>query len=277
MNNKLDPVASHYGIDGLVSRVLSALEQTHGNLEHLTVADLTPVDSFHIRGRAATVELAERVGISPRWRVLDVGSGPGGTARYLAAEYNCQVTGLDLTPEYVALAEHLSELVDLTKDTRFEHGNALSMPFVDENFDCVWMEHVQMNIADKNKLVLEIYRVLKAGGRLVMHEVFKGAAGEPHLPVPWSENSSTNFMVTPAEMRKTIQAQEFEIMEWKDITNDARNWFRSMQQRIAASEPPPLGIHLLMGLNAQDKITNLGRSFEEDRVKVIQAVAEKPR
>ena len=277
MENQHDPVAVHYGTSGLLNRVLATLRKTHGSLEHLTVTDLAPVDSFHIRGRASTAELAKRAGISSRWQILDVGSGPGGTARYLAAAYGCHVTGLDLTAEYVSLAERLSEIVGLSQNTSFECGNALSMPFEEDDFDCVWMEHVQMNIADKSKLVLEIHRVLKAGGRLLMHEVFNGAAGEPHLPVPWSEDSSTSFMVTSEKMQQILLAQGFEVIEWRDVTDSARKWFRSVQKRIAESGLQPVGIHLLMGSNAAEKMANVNRNLQEGRLKLIQALAKKPR
>lgn len=277
MDNQHDPVAAPYKTDDLLNRVLSALRKTHGSLGRLTPNDLAPVDSFHIRGRASTAELAKRAGISSRWRILDVGSGPGGTARFLAAEYGCQVTGLDLTAEYVSLAKRLSEIVGLAKATQFEQGNALFMPFGAENFDCIWMEHLQMNIADKSKLVLEIHRVLKAEGRLVMHEVFKGDAGEPHLPVPWSEDTSTSFMITPAKMRQILLAQGFEIIEWIDVTDSAREWFRSVQNRIVKSGLRPVGIHLLMGLNAEEKMANVNRNLQERRIKLIQALMKKPK
>ncbi len=110
-----------------------------------------------------------------------------------------------------------------------------------------------------------------------MHEVFKGAAGEPHLPVPWSEDSSTSFMVTPAKMRQILLAQRFEIIEWRDVTDSAREWFRSVQKRIVKSGLRPVGIHLLMGANAEEKMANVNRNLQEGRIKLIQAVAKKPR
>ncbi len=275
MNDQSDPIAAHYGIEGLYDAVLSALLEAHGSLENLTATDLAPIDNFHIRGRASTKELATLVGILPRWKVLDVGSGPGGTARLLAADQNCQVTGLDLTSALVSLAKRLSEIINLTKNTRFACGDALAMPFKEGRFDCVWMEHVQMNISDKHKLALEIYRVLKPGGHLALHEVFKGYRMDPHLPVPWSNDVTTSFMVTSEEMRQTLDNCGFEILEWRDVTSAAKAWFGSIEKRIDESWPPTIGIHLLMGPNAREKMLNLSRNLEEERLNVIQAVAAK--
>lgn len=277
MTDQHDEVAAHYGAEDLVDRVHAALREARGSLENLTVGDLTPIDSFHIRGPAATAELACRVDISPGWRVLDVGSGPGGTARYLAAEHGCRVTGLDITPEYVSLAESLSQMVGLTETTSFHCGNALAMPFPDEEFDCVWAEQVQMNIADKSRFFSEMYRVLRRGSQLVMLEVFQGARECIHLPVPWSEKPSTNFLVTAAEMQQIVQDQGFEIVEWADVTAVSMEWFRSVRQKIAETGTPSVGAHLLMGPSAPEKGFNLRLNLEEGRVTVEQAVLERPR
>jgi len=267
---------AHYQIEGLVDRVRSALGRTYGNLDHLTCSELRSVDSFHIRGLASTKELAGLVGILPRWRVLDVGSGPGGTARHLAAKYNCTVTGMDITPAYVALAEYLSHLTSLSEVTTFECGDALSMPFGEGGFDCVWMEHVQMNIPEKSLLISETYRVLKHGGRLAMQEVFSGEGGDPFLPSPWSGDLTTSFMTTAAEMRQTILAEGFKIAVWRDVTAASRDWFRSSLQRIAEAGFPAVGIHLLMGPDAHEKMMNVKRSLEDNRLTVVQAVMDKP-
>ena len=271
-----DPVASHYTVDDLKDRVLAALEAAHGSLEGLTVADVAGADSFHIRGRAATVELAERVGFQPDWHVLDVGSGPGGTARHLAVTYGCHVTGLDLTPSFVTLAEELSRLVGLEDATDYQCGNALDMPFDEAAFDCVWLEHVQMNIPDKKALLTEIHRVLKPGGALALYEIFRGSGGDAFYPAPWSERLETSHLVTPDTLQQTARDTGFEITDWRDVSETAVAWFQEMAQKSAGTGPPPVGVQLNINENAPEKLANVRQSLEQNRIAVIQAILHKP-
>jgi 2-polyprenyl-3-methyl-5-hydroxy-6-metoxy-1,4-benzoquinol methylase len=110
MENARVPVESHYARGEILNSILRALGQMGKEVSQLVPSDLAPVDEFHIRGREATVELAERASLKPGLRVLDVGSGLGGSVRYLTSEHQCRVTGIDLAREYVAVADALAEL-----------------------------------------------------------------------------------------------------------------------------------------------------------------------
>src|SRR4051812_9338328 len=72
--------------------------------DYLDVDDLAPLDEFHALGRAATISLAELAGITAGERVLDVGAGLAGPARYLAARFGADVTALDATPRFCRAA-----------------------------------------------------------------------------------------------------------------------------------------------------------------------------
>ncbi len=164
MNTVNNQIEYHYKRENLLKAILDALRETGKDPSRLEPADLAPVDTFHIRGREATVELARRTSLKPGDRVLDVGSGLGGSARYLASQYQCLVTGVDITRAYVDTANALAELTGLENKVNFQHASALDLPFEDNAFDAVWTEHVQMNIADKRTFYREIARVTRPGG-----------------------------------------------------------------------------------------------------------------
>lgn len=268
-------VESHYGRGKILDAILGALAISGKDLAKLVPADLAPVDEFHIRGREGTLELASRLALTPGLRVVDVGSGLGGSARYLASEHQCRVTGIDLTHEYVEVAKALAGRVGLGGKIDFRHGSALAMPFESGAFDLAWTEHVQMNIADKRAFYGEIARVLKRGGRLAFHEIFQGVGGTPHFPVPWADEPSISFLATPDAIRDALADAGFKILDWEERTERALEWFTETFDKVKQSGPPPLGIHLLMGTTAKAKFENVLRNLQEHRIAVYQAVTQK--
>ena len=108
--------AEHYTQRNLYESIIAALKRMGKTPDQVTAEDLAPVDSFHIRGRTATLELGRLARLGPGDAVLDVGCGLGGSARHLAQAFGCRVTGLDLTPEYIATAEKLANASEYFRD-----------------------------------------------------------------------------------------------------------------------------------------------------------------
>ena len=106
-------ISKHYGISGILNSILEGLESSGKDLHSLTPDDLSPIDEFHTRGKESTIEIANLAQIHPHHNVLDVGCGLGGSARYIANEYGCSVVGIDLTDEYIDVANKLTEFVIL--------------------------------------------------------------------------------------------------------------------------------------------------------------------
>src|SRR5512135_933686 len=199
-----EAVQTHYTRADLGDAILAALESAGKDVNRLTPEDLAPIDEFHIRGREATLELARAAGLDATKRVLDVGSGVGGTARCLAKEFGCRVTGVDLTDEYCRAAAMLCARTGLAHLVDFRQGDATNLPFDDCTFDVVWTEHVAMNIPDKTRLYNEMHRVLNPGGTLAIYDVLAGPSGPVLFPVPWARAPDASFLVQPDELRELL-------------------------------------------------------------------------
>ncbi len=271
----MEEVARHYGRSEVLAAILNGLRAEGKDLDHLTPDDLAPVDELHIRGREATEELAALAGVTTGMKVLDVGCGLGGSSRYLAARHGCDVTGIDLTPEYCAAATDLSRRLGLGPRIRFECGSALDMPIEDASFDLAWTQHVQMNIADKRGLYAEIFRVLRPGGKFAFHDVLAGPGGTPHYPAPWAETPELSYLIAPGDLRELLSETGFQIVEWRDKTEISRDWFLAEMEKRATGPKPNLGPHLLFGETGPAKIQNVARNLVEQRISIFQGVLTK--
>ena len=209
----MDQVARFYsGPGGLVSAIGAALDAAGLDRATLRPADLAPVDEFHIRGRAASLEIVEALGPTSDSHVLDLGSGLGGPARTLAEVTGCTVTGVDLTSEFCEVATVLSAWTQLSDRTRFQVGDATATGLPDAAADAALTVHVGMNISDKPALYAEAFRVLRAGGRFVVYDVLQGEGGDVRYPVPWANDASTSFLATPHDMRDLLPAVGFDVI-----------------------------------------------------------------
>lgn len=271
-------VNAHYGRSGLGRTILDMLRAAGKDLDNLTPDDLAPVDQFHTRGRDATLELLRHADFSAGMQVLDVGGGIGGPARTLASVADCRVTVLDLTEEFCQVGEMLTERTRLGDRVTFRHGSALDMPFPDASFDGVWTQHSSMNIADKERLYGEVFRVLRPGGRLALHEIMAGEAQPIHFPVPWAREPAISFLRRPDDLRALLTATGFKERTWLDVTAPSLEFFDRLQARAAPPPggPPQPSLGVLMGPEFAQMAANQVRNIREGRIAIIQAVLDRP-
>ena len=274
MNDIEAAVARHYGDAGLLARIMAGLEASGVDPDSLRPDDLAPVDEFHIGRREATAHAVAKLDLDAGAHVLDVGCGIGGAARYIATQVGCRITGVDLTPEFIATARRLTELTGLDGKIAFECASALDMPFEDGAFDAAITLHVAMNIPERAALYGEIARVMKPGATLCLYDVMKLGEGELAFPVPWAETPATSHLTTADEMRGLLEVAGFDLREVEDRSVFARAFIQDALAAAAASEgPPPLGTHLILGASAPEMARNVLNNIEAGRIAPILMIA----
>lgn len=277
MTTYVQSINTHYGDTQLRPRIYTSLVQAGKDMTALSREDVFAFDEFHIRGREATRDLAELTNLGKGDKVLDLGCGLGGPARTLASEFGCDVTGIDLTDEYIEVARLLSEYLGDDGKVTFRQGDVQDLPFEDASFDVVMSQHVTMNIEDKERMFSEARRILRNNGRLAVYEICAGPAGPTHFPVPWAGSAEISFLSSPEELKETIVNAGFKVVKWEDVSAPSLEWFLAMMaasQARPADAPPPLGLNVIMGSTTPEKIKNLKRNLEEDRVRVVMGVFE---
>ena len=276
MPKEINPIHSYYSPNDLYNKIIDGLNAIGKDLTALTLEDLHPVDEFHIRGTTATNELIDLCGFTSDMHILDIGCGVGGSTRRLSHQIGCCVTGVDLSDEYIDVAQRLTQLFDMQERVKFHAASALDLPFADNHFDGVWSIQMGMNVEDKLSWLKELYRVVKRKGRVVLYEVCANKNTPVYFPVPWAQDSSISYLVQPAAFREVITAAGFDIDTWKDKTDLAQQAFAHMRKPEGDPELPELGVHLLVGSDILTKAYNLSRNLNEERVSLIEAVAIKP-
>lgn len=268
-------IASHYRPAHLTERVRAELQSFTTGKTTPTLRDLAAIDQIHIGGLRETFRLAAKAEIKAGSLVLDPGCGLGGPARVLATEFSCRVVGIDLTGDFCRTAQLLSQFSGFPGVTHFLQGNALHLPGKTETFDTIWLQHVALNIADKNALFAECYRVLKPGGRLVFHEIFRGSRQPLHFPVPWATDDSINFLSTVDETRRLLRSLQFREIFWDDTTEESLSWYRKRVDTVSRAPKKSLDLHLVFRGRFIEMGKNVVRNLAENRITVVEAMLEK--
>ena len=227
------PISAQQIFDAVAARGISRAQISEEVLQHH--------DQDHYGGTAAVDRLMAEAGVRADDRVLDVCSGLGGPARYLAWKSGCDVTGIDLTASRVAGASALTEAAGLADRVRFRQGNALDLPFDDAAFTLAISQEAFAHIPDKPRLVAGIARVLRPGGRLVFSDILSRAPLAADDARRLYEGMRFSEIATEAAYRGWLQAAGLQVQrvtdlsaEWTRILVERHAMYRSLREQTVA-------------------------------------------
>jgi len=271
VNDQTKKVQAHWTRQGTLERLDAVLTSLGHDPRTLTPEILSSVDHLHTGGLKTTRDQAQRLELGPETRVLDIGCGTGGPARFLAHTYGCSVTGIDLTPELLETGRVLTERCGLTGLVSLELGNALDLPYEDRSFDVVWCQNVTMNIEDKAGFLAEAFRVLKPGGVFTSTEFSTGPGGDMTFPVMWAYDPSLNYLLPEDDMRDLFERAGFRIREWTNYSGEVLDWLKQL-----GAPSSKLTNQLIFGGDTPERASNGARNLEEDRVRYWMITATRP-
>jgi SAM-dependent methyltransferase len=272
-------VAAHWSRLSLsLDGALEALKSKGIPPERATAEDLHGLDMLHMGGLRATDELAEMAGIRPGHEVLDVGSGVGGPARRLARKFDARVWGVELGESIHQTAIALTSLVGLQEKVRFKRGSALALPFKDGMFDVVIMQHIAMQVAEKDRLFAESLRVLKPGGTLALHEIFSGPGGPPIFPLAWASDPEMSALESFEACASRLEQRGLAVGDFVDHSEAGRQYHAANIAAFSKALDEQRGAEgrSLQATEARLKTaTSMERNLREGRLRVGMVVCRK--
>jgi sarcosine/dimethylglycine N-methyltransferase len=215
-------------------------EDIHIGIYEYDEEDITAASRRTVERIAARLKKLDR-----DTRVLDLGAGYGGAARYLARNYGCQVVALNLSEVENERNRqknreqglgHLVEVVD---------GNFEKIPFPDESFDVVWSQDAILHSGERTRVLEEVARVLKPGGEFVFTDPMQADDCPDGVLDPILERIHLDTLGSPAFYRETADRLGVEEVHFEPHTNQLVNHYarvleetRNREQELADAVSP---------------------------------------
>ena len=258
-----------------IARGLSA--RGIGATDPIPPEQLFDLDQWHYHGIEAIRAAADRLALGPTSRVLDIGSGVGGPARYLAHTIGCRVTALELQPQLNAIAVDLTRRSGLSERVTHILGDALAYPFASGEFDAVMSWLAILHIPDRPGLFKRLARALRSGGGCYVEDLCMRA---PFAPNDLRDLREIVFGVSVTSIEdyaKDMRAAGFVDVAATDLTGD---WAPYAAERLGLwrrNHEPYARVHGEGAYGAQEKFYSLiARLYETGSLGGVRLVARAP-
>jgi len=269
-------VSEHYAKNNLLEAILDGINNIGKTKDSVNIDDLAPIDEFHIGGRQATIHFLKQLDIHASNNILDIGCGLGGASRFAANTFGCHVVGVDLTEDYIYVGTELNRWLGLDSKISLKKGSALQLPIEEAQFDAAFMLHVGMNISDKGKLASEAYKALKPGALFGIYDIMLLQDKEIMYPTPWAKQAELSALSTIETYTSALKNAGFSIKTVQERRKENIEWVKSMQNKLAeSSTPAPLGLHILMGEEAKQKMFNMFNALKSGVIAPVEIIAKK--
>lgn len=232
MDDPREAISRHWAERGDLDAIEAQLRRAGRDPASPTLEDLAASDQLHAGGLASTRQLARWAAIAPGARVLDVGAGLGGAARCLASEAGALVTALDLGEALVAAGAELTSRLGLASRVRHVAADFLEWE-PDGAYDVLWLQHVDIHVADKGRLYARCSGALAPeAGRVLWHDWLAGPAAPATYPVPWSRDGSISWLASEPELRAALAAAGLELTRLEPIPERTAEWFGASRSAL---------------------------------------------
>lgn len=204
---------------------------------NLTVPDLTSLDQYHYLGTSAVDHAAKILNISDCSQVLDIGSGIGGTSRYLAWKYGCQVTGVELQEQLHQVGMKANEITQMTEQVQLMQGDFTdisNLPISDHSFDSWVSMNVFLHICDRTTLFQNCARVLKPEGRFYIEDYYAAQDLPESDRQALAEIIACPYLPSREQYLEDLEKAGFQNIEFVDMSALWQPWLQERYEKFEA-------------------------------------------
>jgi sarcosine/dimethylglycine N-methyltransferase len=159
-------------------------------------------------------------------KVIDVGAGFGGAARYLAKAYGCEVVALNLSEAENERDREKNKEQGLDKLITVVDGDFEQLPYDDNSFDIVWCQDSFLHSDNRGKVMEEIARVLKSGGEFIFTDPMQADDADTSKLQPVYDRLDLPNMGSPGFYRQKLKELGFEELEFEELTHQLANHYQ---------------------------------------------------
>ena len=209
----------------------------------LKVKDLSSFDQYHYFGTDAVDDAIRCLKIGPKTEVIDIGSGIGGPARYLAGKTGCHVTAVEIQPDLHAIATALTKGCGLLGSVRHFCGDILNFPEKDCDFDIVvsWLSF--LHIPDRAALLKKCYTILKPDGKIFIDDFYKRDEFDNKEREILSKDVYCVYLPTSEEYKNQLAESGFTEIELIDKTDCWKNFVKERLSKFIENRHRNIKIH----------------------------------
>ncbi|MCP4597612.1 class I SAM-dependent methyltransferase [Neptuniibacter sp.] len=265
---------NHYEQNLQADNIISRVQQAYPN--GADQYQLAPIDQLHIGGIKASQKLLKH--LTDGELVLEIGSGLGGLMRLAQQQNNLQIIGLDISHGLNKLNCVLAGLSITKAPTTVITGDAHLLPFSENCFDSIILQHSLLNMPNPTQVLNECLRVLQPKGKLILHEVLEGEnVAEMKFPVPWAEKESGSHLMQETELKALIVDAGFELEGFSDWSTEALEWRKrqASKEQTVKNLSPVVSPAMVLGDQFSLMAGNLMRNLSGQSIRVVELVLKK--
>ncbi len=196
----------------------------------------TPDQAVRDASRATVARMADQLqGVGANTRILDIGAGYGGAARYLASRFGCHVTCLNLSETQNNRNRDMTRAARLDGQVDVVHGNFEDLPFKDATYDVIWSQDAILHSGNRPRVLDEVARVLRPDGQFLFTDPMQADDCPPGVLGPVLARIHLDSLGSFAFYRQLLSERRFTEVNVIDLTQHLGRHYGRVRKQLSSN------------------------------------------